>query len=279
MTFVLVLVLSGVCALLTAWGTNAFQSLNWLWVVPVGFAGSFLAMLILVFLLVWVMSLTVNMKRPQKKDNGFFRAVISMVVDLLIPLLGVRLHVEGMEKLPKSGRIFLVCNHINDIDPAVLLHCFRKNQLAFISKKENEKKPFIGPFLHRILCQSVNRENDREALKTILNCIRLIKEDKVSIGVFPEGYTSKDGLLHPFRSGVFKIAQKTGVPIVVCTLQNTYCVLKNAMHLKPTDVHMHLVGVLYPQDIAGMTTVDVGNRVHAMMAQDLGPELVWQEEN
>ena len=39
--------------------------------------------------------------------------------------------------------------------------------------------------------------------------------------VFPEGYTSMDEKLHPFRSGVFKIALRAKVPVVVCTVQNT----------------------------------------------------------
>jgi 1-acyl-sn-glycerol-3-phosphate acyltransferase len=134
----------------------------------------------------------------------------------------------------------------------------------------------VGQLMHKILCQPINRENDREALKTILNCVRLLKEDKVSIGVFPEGYTSLDGLLHPFRSGVFKIAQKAGVPIVVCTLQNTQYVLKNALKLKPTTVELHLVGVIGAEELKGRTAVDVGEQVHKMMADDLGPDKVLQ---
>ena len=103
------------------------------------------------------------------------------------------------------------------------------------------------------------------------------EEDKASIAVFPEGYIHGDNLLHPFRSGVFKIAQKANVPIVVCTMQNTQKVKKNMPHLKPTDVHLHLVGILSPEDCQSMTTVDIGNRVHQMMAEDLGPDLVLQE--
>ena len=83
--------------------------------------------------------------------------------------------------------------------------------------------------------------------------------------------------MHPFRSGVFKIAQKAKVPIVVCTLQNTQYVFKNAKRLKPTDVHLHLLGVLKPEDLEGMTAVDIAGRVHAIMAEDLGPDLVLQE--
>ena len=100
----------------------------------------------------------------------------------------------------------------------------------------------------------------------------------VSVAVFPEGYTSMDEKLHPFRSGVFKIAQKAQVPIVVCTLQNTQYVFRNALRLKRTDVHLHLLDVIPAEELKGVTTVDIGNRVHAMMAEDLGPENVLQPE-
>ena len=171
----------------------------------------------------------------------------------------------------------MVCNHINDLDPVTLLAYFKKSQLAFISKRENTTMFMVGKFMHKLMCQLINRENDREALKTILTCIRLIQEDEVSVAVFPEGYTSMDGKLHPFRSGVFKIAQKAKVPIVVCTLQNTNKVFANIRKLKPTDVHLHLLGVIPAEELVGVSAVEIGNRVHAMMAEDLGPDLVLQE--
>ena len=157
------------------------------------------------------------------------------------------------------------------------LYYFRKSKLAFITKWENQKLFIVGKLMYKLRCQPINRENDREALKTILGCIQLIKEDIANVAVFPEGYTSMDGLLRHFRSGVFKIAQKAKVPIVVCTLQNTQKVFGNALRLRPTDVHLHLLAVLRPEDVAGLTAVEIGNRVHAMMAEDLGPDLVLQE--
>ena len=121
------------------------------------------------------------------------------------------------------------------------------------------------------------RENDRAALKTILKCIQLLKDDEASIGVFPEGYTSKDGKLHHFRSGVFKIAQKAGVPIVVCTIRNTRQIFPNISHLKPTDVELHLVDVIPAEDLKGKTTVDIGNQVYEMMIGDLGESFRMEE--
>ena len=192
-------------------------------------------------------------------------------------ILLMRVHTEGLEKTPKSGRFFLVCNHINDLDPVTLMAYFSQCQLAFITKRENMSMFLVGKLMHKILCQPINRENDREALKTILKCIQLLKDDMVSIAAFPEGYTSVDGKLHHFRHGIFKIAQKTKVPIVVCTVQNTNKPFKNVLKLKATDVHLHLLKVIQPEEYADMNTVQLGEYVHGLMAEDLGPDLVLEQ--
>ena len=149
--------------------------------------------------------------------------------------------------------------------------------MVFISKRENDEKFIIGPFLRKIMCQPINRENDREALKTILKCIQLIKEDRHSVCVFPEGYIYDDLKLHRFRNGVFKIAQKANVPIVVCTLRGTPEVLQNMKKLKPSRVELRLLEVISAEEVKASSTVDLGNRVYEMMAADLGPELVAEE--
>jgi 1-acyl-sn-glycerol-3-phosphate acyltransferase len=256
---------------------GGFESLAWLWLLPVGFLGSLLVLAILFFLVLWLSCEFVDIEKPQERDSKFHRFMVVHTAQLVLPILRMRMHTKGLEQTPKDGRFLLVCNHINDLDPVVLLAHFKKSQLAFISKRENGSMFIVGKIMHKIQCQRINRENDKEALRTILNCIKIIQEDKASIAVFPEGYTSKDGLLHPFRSGVFKIAQKAKVPIVVCTVQNTNKPFRNIKKLKPTDVHLHLIKVLQPEEIAGMTAVEVGDLVHKMMAEDLGPDLVLQE--
>ncbi len=271
-------VLSVLSAVGVCLGSGGFQSLSWLWVLPVSFAGTFLLLAVLVFLFVILCEKAVDTSKPQETDSKFYRFLINRIAETAIPLLSVRMHVAGLEKTPRQGRFLLVCNHLNEMDPVVLLHYFRKSQLTFISKKENQDMFVVGKFMHKIMCQLINRENDREALKTILKCVEIIKEDKASVAVFPEGYIHKDKKLHHFRSGVFKIAQKTKVPIVVCTLQNTQYVFHNGLRLKPTHVHLHLVDVVTPEQYAGMTTVELGEMVYEMMAKDLGPELVSHEE-
>ncbi|MGM9589300.1 MAG: lysophospholipid acyltransferase family protein [Faecousia sp.] len=243
-----------------------------LWLLPVYFAGFYLLLLLLAAAFLWICCLPVDLGKPQEEDSPFYRAMVYPYVEALMQLVGVRLHTKGLEKTPTSGRFLLVCNHLFLADPGILLHCFKKSQLAFITKQENQSMFIVGKIMHKILCQPIDRNNDRSALKTILKCIQIIKEDKASIAVFPEGYTSKDGKLHHFRSGVFKIAQKTEVPIVVCTIQNTRSIFKNLAKLKRTDVQLHLVEVIPPEEIKGLSTVEVSERIYECMIADLGED-------
>lgn len=248
------------------------------WWIPLTFVLVFLILGLFAFLYLWGMCRRVDKNAPAE-DDPRFRRLLRLYVPAIRALLQIRYALSGLEKLPDTGRYLLVCNHLSDADPVVLHDIFRDSHLSFISKRENMDMFLVGEFMHQTLCQMVNRENDREALKTILSCISILKEDRANIAVFPEGYTSMDGLLHPFRHGVFKIAQKANVPIVVVTLQNTQYVFSNAKRLKPTTVKVHLLDVIPPEEFKGVTAVDIGTRVHNMMAADLGENLVYREEN
>lgn len=278
MLIALILILTVLGSLGICYTTGAFYGLDWLWVLPVSLAGVFVLCLALAFAFLWLACQLADNEKPQEEDSRFYRTLTNLYVDAAIPLVRVKLIASGLEKTPKEGRFMVVSNHIHDVDPAVLFKCFKKNQLAFIGKKETKDMFLVGKLMPKILCQFVNRENDREALKTILKCIQILKEDKASIAVFPEGYIHKDRKLYPFRPGVFKIAQKANVPIVVCTLRNTQYVLPNFLKGGSTEVEMRLLDVIPAEELQGKTTVEIADRVHAMMAADLGPELVAERE-
>ena len=267
--------LAGVCICLSC---DAFLSLAWLWVLPTSFLCFFLGLLLLGFGFLMIMCKRVDQSVPQEEDNKFYRWVANLIIAAAFPVLRIHVKKTGIEKVPTEGRFMLVCNHCNNSDPIILLNCLRKSQLAFISKKENSTMFVIGPMMHKLQCQLINRENDREALKTILKCIQILKEDKASIAAFPEGgILSEDGKLHHFRPGVFKIAQKANVPIVVCTLKNTKDVIHNMAHYKPSYVEMDVLNVIPAEELKGVTTVDIAKRCYAMMAENLGPELVAED--
>lgn len=255
-----------------------FESAHWLWVYPLLTVGFILIGALIGYVYLLIMCKAVKLDVEQERDDPRYRRMVELYLDSVLPVVRVGVKTKGLNKVPKDGRFLLVCNHCNDADPLVILRELSGHQLAFISKKENREMFIIGPLMHKLMCQMIDRENDREALKTILKCIRLLKEDQVSIAVFPEGHISvPDRKLHRFRPGVFKIAQKAEVPIVVCTLKNTRTLVSNVQHLRPTNVELTVVDVIEPEKIKGVPTTELAEQIYRMMAEDLGPENVAEE--
>ena len=244
-------------------------SLAFLWQRPLLFAGLWLGLVLLAFLFLVLWCLPISLDQPVEADSKADRRVLYLYEELALTLLQVKIHTTGLEKLPQEGRFLLVCNHLSLLDPLILHIYTKKSQLAFISKRENDRLFIVNKLMHKTLCQPINRENDREALKTILKCVDILEQDKASIAVFPEGYTSRTGHLQPFRNGVFKIAQRAKVPIVVCTLRGTAPIFRNAAHLRRTHVYLDLLEVLPASQLKGPTK-DIGDHVFATMAQNLG---------
>jgi len=258
---------------------GAFDSYTWLWLLPLIALGCLVVFLLLAFLLLVIMASCVKLDQEQEKESKLYRAVTEMYLEAALPALRWDIKTKGMNKVPMDGRFLLVCNHVSLADPIVLLRVFSGYHVAFISKRENQTMFLVGKFMHKLLCQPINRENDREALKTIIKCIQIIKDDKASIGVFPEGYIHEDRKLHHFRSGVFKIAQKAEVPIVVCTLKNTRHAISNLLHFRYNPIEASVLEVIPAAELKGQHTTDIAQRVYEIMAADLGPENVSQEEN
>lgn len=244
---------------------SGFVSLAALWQLPVFFLGSFVALLVLFLLVVLVSCLFVDPKKLLEKPSGYFRFLLNEFCRMALALAGVHVNVTGLEKIPRNGRFLLVCNHRFALDPILFYAVMPWAELAFLSKKENFSIFVVAQFMRMILCLPVDRDNDRESLKSIIKAIQFLRDDKASIAVFPEGKTNKtDQPLLEFRCGVFKIAQKANVPIVVCSLVNSRAIMKN-MFRKHTEVWLDVVDVLPPQALAGLSTIEIGEQLHLRM--------------
>ena len=266
------LVVAAVVCLLS----GAFESYMWLWLLPSVAFGAALTQIAIVAAYALLLSKLVKRDKEQDGEAPHYRWFAELAIESVVPVVRIGVKTKGLEQVPQ-GRFVLMCNHVNDLDPLPILYALPKRQLAFVAKQEVRDLFLVGDFLQKLQGQFINRENDREALKTILNCIRLLKEDKASIAVFPEGRIHDDRKFHHFRPGVFKIAQKAKVPIVVCTLKNSRYLTKNLTRLKRSDTVLTVLTVIYPEDYEGKTTTELAEEVYQMMAADLGPENVAQE--
>lgn len=233
-----------------------------MWVL-LGFIGIVLAYILLII----ISALLVNTKKEYKQESKYYRFLLNSSTFFASKLIRIKLHVTGTEKLPK-GRYLMVSNHRSKFDPILTWLVYGDQQLSFISKPENFKVPVYGRLIHRLCFMAIDRENPRNALKTINRATDLIDRDVASVAVYPEGTRNyEDGLL-PFHNAVFKIAKKANVPVVVITVKNAYDIQKN-YPLHRSHVYIDLIEVISAEDVKAMKTAEIGDRVRNTMLDHL----------
>ena len=266
MLFNIYIIFSVIADLLITIFGDLLNSFADIWKPILLFAGLFFACLIINVIAILVVA-------PfAKKDGEIVESVRWITIrsaEVLLRLLRVKVHVTGIERVPCKGRFLFVCNHKTVFDPIISLAIFQKFRLAFVSKKENLKIPVGNMLIRGTGSIPLDRENDRAAVKTIIQAANLIKSGEMSMGIYPEGKTNRtDELLLEFRNGAFKIAQRAGAPIVVATIYGTERIKKRAV-LRKTDVYVDVLDVLPHEEIAGIHTNEIGEKVHGIMLENL----------
>lgn len=233
-----------------------------LWVL-LGLVGVFLAYIFTII----ISALLVNMKKEYPQESKFYRFLLNSATFFATKLIRIKLHVTGMEKVP-GGRFLLVSNHRSKFDPILSWLVFGDCQLAFISKPENFKVPVFGRLIHRLCFMAIDRENPRNAVKTINRAVDLMNRDVATIGVYPEGTRNYgDGLL-PFHNAMFKIAQKANVPVVIITVKGTYEIQKN-YPLHRSHVYIDVLDVIDAETVKKTKTAILGEKVREIMLNKL----------
>ena len=226
-----------------------------------------LGLFVSLILFLTVCMLFVSPQRYYEKDSRFYRVLINMAAAVACWGARLRLHVTGEERLPTDRRILYVGNHVSNYDPIITWHAFPKAKLSFISKASNFKIPWFGRFIRRCCFMDIDRENPRNAIMTINRAAELLKNQEVSIGVYPEGTRSKSTELLPFHNGVFKIAQKANADIAVVSLIGTEKIHVNFPWHR-TDVYVDVLEVIPAAEIKGVKTEMIGSRVEALLREN-----------
>ncbi len=245
-----------------------FKNPNSFYVVPLLFIGIIIALILLQFFMILPIFAFVDTKKPRKKCSRLLRRYISSTLKLFFKVTRVKIHATGFDKIPQNEDFLLVCNHIDNLDPAFFLMMLPEVDLRFIAKKEvYSDMPFVAKVLHKLGGLPIDRENNREGAKTIIKAINIIKNGEGTIGIFPEGYTSKTGELQSIRNGSLKIATKANCKIAVCTISGSRKIEKR-LFIKKTDVYLNVAEILSPEDF-GDNTAELGDKVHGIMSNSL----------
>lgn len=228
---------------------------------------------IVLFVIIWLffisVSLFINPKKQYEKPSKIFNAIFILWYSYICSVARIRIHTKGLELVPQDRKFLIVGNHRSNFDNMIQAYKLSSTQLSYISKPENFKIVLARRYMIRAMYLSIDRDDVRNALKTIMRAIDLIRKNVLSIGIFPEGTRSKTGELGDFKPGSLKIAEKAQCPIVVCCLEGTENIHKN-FPFKPTHVQMEILKVIEPEEIKNSNTVDISEQIKQMLFERLG---------
>jgi 1-acyl-sn-glycerol-3-phosphate acyltransferase len=156
----------------------------------------------------------------------------------LLWLAGVKVEVQGGEKLAPEACYVFFSNHQSALDIPILytgLH----HSIVFIAKKELFWIPIMGWGMHSMGHIVMDRSSARKARSALTKAVGRLKKNSLSLVLFPEGTRSTDGTLGEFKQGSFALALDAGVPIVPLIIEGAHERLpKNSFAVRPGKVKL-----------------------------------------
>lgn len=185
------------------------------------------------------------------KDISSLR-IIQTVFKFILKVTGADITIIGHENVPKDQAVLYIGNHRSFFD-ILLTYVLCPDLTGYVAKKEMEPIPLLSTWMRYLHCLFLDRKDIKEGMKTILTAIEKVKSG-ISICIFPEGTRNKgtDELeLLPFHDGSFKIATKSGCPIIPMAISNSAEIFENHFpKIKPCKVVVEYGKPIYPDELS-----------------------------
>lgn len=154
----------------------------------------------------------------------------------VVGLSGSTIEVSGEENIPSDTAVVFIGNHQGNFDIPILLGYVDKPK-AFISKIEILRIPVLAGWMKLMQCTFLDRKNMRQSVRAMAEAVTTVQRG-YSLVVFPEGTRSRGRPVGEFKAGSFKLALKTGVPIVPVTIDGSWHLFEEYGHIQPATVRV-----------------------------------------
>lgn len=230
---------------------------------------TYILLLLLCWLFFSVISLTIDTKKEYSKSSRFYSITFSLLMESALHIVGARVIVKNLDKLPKNEKFLFVSNHRSVYDTFIQVAAFRKYPIAFISKEENFHIPVGHRFMTRCRYMSLDRDDLRSGAIITRKAADMIASGDCSIGVYPEGTRNRtEDTLIEFKHGTFKTALWAKSPIVIGVVRNSDRIKKLPVILHK-KVEFEIIDVLEYEQIKDMRTVEIAELVRNKMLEAL----------
>jgi 1-acyl-sn-glycerol-3-phosphate acyltransferase len=189
---------------------------------------------------------------------------------LILRTTGVRVRVEGLERIRPGATYVFVSNHQSIYDTPVVFASL-PYQLRIIAKESLAAFPVLGWHLRRGGHLFVDRKHPDRA--GILKSWRALVSDGLSLIIYAEGTRSPNGHTARFKAGSFLLAIQAGLPIVPLAVIGTRQVMpKGRLRTEPADVQLVVHDPIRPPEIENPTARDakaLADRVRSIVAAEV----------
>ena len=232
----------------------------------------FVALFVVLFLIIGIPVLGIEwlIGKVSKKTMDYSSLrLVQWAFNMIIKLAGIELTVIGEENI-SEGPVLYIGKHRSFFD-IVITYATCKNLTGYIAKKEMLSIPLLRTWMKRLYCLFLDRENPKEGLKTILQAIDYVKHG-ISICIFPEGTRNKGEELSllPFHNGSFKIAEKTGCPIIPLSISGSRNILEaHFPKIRATHVTVTYGKPILPGELTKEEKKEIGNYTKNILLEQL----------
>jgi 1-acyl-sn-glycerol-3-phosphate acyltransferase len=185
---------------------------------------------------------------------------------LILATTGVRVSIEGLDRITPGTTYVFVSNHQSIYDIPVIFASL-PYQLRIIAKESLSRFPVLGWHLRRGGHLFVDRNHPDRA--GILKRWRALVDEGLSLLIFAEGTRSRDGHVARFKAGSFLLAIEAGLPVVPVAVIHTRRVMpKGRLRTEPADVALVVHEPIPARSPGARTTSDakaLAEHVHAIV--------------
>jgi 1-acyl-sn-glycerol-3-phosphate acyltransferase len=191
-----------------------------------------LVVFILLFLVTTILALVVPGLEPR-------RAIVHRMARIALPVLGLRLEVEGLGRLP-DGSCVVVANHASYLD-GIVMKAALPPRFSFVIKREASSTPVLGFLLRRIGSEFVDRHDAGGRRRDASRLLRKAGRGHALV-FFPEGTFDETPGLKRFHAGAFVAALRGGLPVVPVVIHGARRALPNrALIVRPGRVRVEIL--------------------------------------
>jgi 1-acyl-sn-glycerol-3-phosphate acyltransferase len=167
----------------------------------------------------------------------------------------------------------VVSNHLSHADVPIISRL--PWEMKWVGKKELFDMPIAGWMMQMARDIEVDRGDKRSRAQVLVRARHLLEAD-CPVMFFPEGTRSRDGRIHRFAEGPFRLAIREGARILPLAIDGTRDALpKHSWKFNDPGAPMRLK-VLPPVDTDGLTTDDARSLAESVRQQIVGEVAAWR---